>query len=437
MSTGGSGGSWRFDDEEGAAGEPMEVLADPASSSPGRRPGPTRRQLLFGGAVVLAGGVAWAVSRGSASPPARSAALPSAAPGPGSPRPAPSGPKPRWTYRGTGRLQNDRVAGPTHPPLFLSGADLAQLDPASGSALRHFSVSTAGPLIVGGTLLLDAGGAELDRITAHDLDSGDSDWQYTLPASGSGSGPGQLRALDSDGTTVYCRGESSGGPGPNDPGLTGSTLIAVSLATRQPLWQVPLDHNELALRLAVVPGGRLLVQGTFSTFLLDARDGHRLWTLGGIGWLTADQQWIYASDSSTGLRVLSLADGSVHRTISPGAGESWRYLSPLPGDGGRLVLFNDDGLVTALDSPDGPTRWTCQLPFRLDYRSRPLSAGGLVLVPGPTDGGVVALDAATGARRWTFQDGEPGVDVWSLTTDGRYCYAGHDLVLHAIDLRSA
>lgn len=320
MSTGGSGGSWRFDDEEGAAGEPMEVLADPASSSPGRRPGPTRRQLLFGGAVVLAGGAAWAVSRGSASPPARSAALPSAAPGPGSPRPAPSGPKPRWTYRGTGRLQNDRVAGPTHPPLFLSGADLAQLDPASGSALRHFSVSTAGPLIVGGTLLLDAGGAELDRITAHDLDSGDSDWQYTLPASGSGSGPGQLRALDSDGTTVYCRGESSGGPGPNDPGLTGSTLIAVSLATRQPLWQVPLDHNELALRLAVVPGGRLLVQGTFSTFLLDARDGHRLWTLGGIGWLTADQQWIYASDSSTGLRVLSLADGSVHRTISPGAG---------------------------------------------------------------------------------------------------------------------
>ncbi|MFF7634828.1 PQQ-binding-like beta-propeller repeat protein [Kitasatospora sp. NPDC008050] len=440
MSADGSGGSWRFDDEEGAAGEPMEVLADPASSPPVSRFGLTRRQLLFGGAVALTGGAAWAVNRRSASPPARSAAPPSGGPGSAAPRAAPSGPKPRWTYRGTGRLQNSRMGSLTLPPLYLTDADLAQLDPASGSALRHFSVSTAGQLLAGGSRLFDAGAdsdQEPGRIIGYDLDTGASDWQYAAPAGTPGGPQAQLRAFDSDGTALYCRNDGFVGPGSNDPGRAESALIAVSLATRQPIWQVPVEHNELIIRLAVVPGGRLLMEGTSSTSLLDARDGRRLWTIGGTGWWNADQQWIYAPDNSSGLRLLSMADGSVHRTLSPGPGDSWRYLAPLPGDNGRLFLFNDDGLVTALDSGDGATRWTYQLPFRLDYRSRPLQAGGLLLVPGPTDGGVVALDAAAGTKRWAFQDGEAGVDVWSLSTDGRYCYAGHDLVLHAIDLHAA
>ncbi|MGF1431297.1 PQQ-binding-like beta-propeller repeat protein [Kitasatospora sp. LaBMicrA B282] len=427
--------------------EPTEVL----SAAPLN---PARRRLLFGAAAVLAGGAAWA-AYGSATGHHRAAPQPP--PGPG-----PTGPAARWTYHGTGTLQLDRLDQRVpHPPLYPAGGHLVQLDPDRGTERRRFTVPFSGPLTVAGSLVLAGDepdqGVQRGLITGYDLDSGSTDWQYALPSATasptSGATPSTLRGLETstvqvlgcDGEAVYCLvdlvtpgGPGGPGAGPSGPGGRNaapdevrSSLLALSLGTRQVIWQQAVADTDTVAMVAPVPGGRLLVGGVDTLSLLDASTGNRLWRVVAKGWCVADDQQLYLSDGNGGLRVLSLADGSARWTAVPDPGASWRFLPPLAG-AGKVFLFTEDGLVRAVD-PTSAVRWSVGLPFRLDLRSRPLLLGDLLLVPGPADAGVVALDAATGAARWTFRDTEPGVDVWSVSTDGRRCYLGHDQVLHCVD----
>ncbi|WP_329569746.1 outer membrane protein assembly factor BamB family protein [Kitasatospora sp. NBC_01266] len=446
-------GSWRFDDEDeggagaadgadgsgaagrGSVGSP-EVLADPASQAdldggPALRTRRTRRQLLLGGAAVLAGGAAWALHR-SPAPDRRRLADPQ----PSTARPAPSGPKPRWTYHGDGPLALDRLDPTPHPPLYLSGTDLIQLDPGTGAERRRFTLPAGGSLRSCGSLLLvgDDPGKEKVRgaITAYDLDSGSTDRQYATPTGAASSRGGSVTVLCCDSGTIYCLADSVVLSGSGGAPAEQDTLLAIAADTRQVRWRVPLAADVFLGQASAVPGGRLLIgRNPGGMAMLDTADGHQLWSVAGPnGWWSVDDQSIYLAGGGSGLSALSVADGTAQWSAGPGAGESWRYLAPLSANG-RLYTFADNGVVTAKSA--GAALWTYRLPFLLDARSRPLVAGGLLLVPGPLDGGVVALDAATGALRWIFQDGEPGVDVWSATTDGNRLYLGHDRVLHAID----
>lgn len=117
-----------------------------------------------------------------------------------------------------------------------------------------------------------------------------------------------------------------------------------------------------------------------------------------------------------------------------GSGESWRCLKPLPADG-AVYVPRDSGLLTRNSAVDGREVWSCRLPFRLDSRSRPLLVGKTLFVPGPADGGVCAVDTENGTIRWTFRDSGPGIQVWTLSTDGRRLFAGHDTVLYALPVR--
>ncbi|MFE9425050.1 PQQ-binding-like beta-propeller repeat protein [Kitasatospora sp. NPDC006697] len=418
------GTGWEFDEPEGTAGAPAPLgdeLVDPGSArEPAGSRSPSRRRLLLGaGALAAAGAVAWAVAgRGR------------------SRQPDLGGPKPLWTYRGPGRLEAARITGTPQHPVFLAGPDLVVLDPATGRPRQRFELAKDAELLAAGGLLLAgntpeaaATGTPGDRITGYDLGTGASDWQLLIDQPGTAR-TSLLAALATDGRTLYCRADSFGGAA-----ASSSTLYAVDLATRQPRWQRPTTGEDWVGQVAPIGGGRLLVGYGGALAAVDDRDGHPLWSVRQsgqhTGWWTVDDQLSYEPDGS-GLWVRSLSDGTERWRLLPGEQDSWRYLRPLPA-GPQVHLFRDDGLVTAVRRADGGQLWTTQLPFRLDTRSAPALAGGLLLVPGPASSGVVALTADRGTVRWTFRDGEPGVDVWSVTVlDGR-AYLGHDAVLHAVN----
>ncbi|GAA1226513.1 hypothetical protein GCM10009665_16310 [Kitasatospora nipponensis] len=464
----------RYEDRlEGGRGEGGGRADERDGSAPPGGAHPTRRRLLLGAGAVLAGATAWAVQHGETG--ARSARTASPPPD-GSPRPVAAragGPRPSWTYHGFGPRALERLDRSPRAPIFLSGSQLAVLDPAVGVERRRFTVPSGGPLLVGGSLLLVGDAATSDapvtgRITGYDLGSGVTDWQFSLPGPDGSATPdaatpdaaapdpatpdpavpnpaapdavtqpavrrGILQMMACDDSALYCRADvlPAGGP-------ARTSLLMVSLATRRLLWSHADDQpGEAVEKVQPLPGGRLLVAAGNRISLLAAAGGPQLWSVaqGGLaaGWEAVDEGSFYQAAGSGGLRAMALADGATRWSAEPPAGESWRYLTLLAG-GGRLFLFTDDGQVRSVDPATGAPRWTYRLPFRLDARCRPLLVARTLAVPGPAAAGVAALAAATGLPRWTFHDGEPAVDFWSVATDGVQLFAGHDRLLHAVPL---
>jgi hypothetical protein len=406
---------WRFDDEEpGGVGTTEPDVLEGAGPQRSRI---SRRQLLLGGAGVLAAGTAWELTRPAhrdrVPPPVRRA----------------SGPKPLWTFRGdpqAGELPDGRPPA----PLYRTEDELIVLDPEHGRPVRRTALAKEAALqLAGATQLLIGGtpasGLRTAAITGYDLATGSTDWRYALPA-GSDATP-DLRTLQMvacDGTSVYCSTELRGA----------GAVLAVSLATRELRWRHDQEFYTAGLP---IPGGRLLVAADFRLAVIDGRDGSQVWSTELLttqaGLRVVDERQSYETLSYGGLRARSLADGTVRWTLEPRSGSFERHLRPLA-TGGRLFLFTDTGRVTCADPAGATPVWEHQLPFLLDSRSRPALIGDTLLVPGPTTGGVVALAADRGTVRWTFQDGEDGVDVWSVAagSDGRTAHLGHDQVLYAV-----
>lgn len=135
--------------------------------------------------------------------------------------------------------------------------------------------------------------------------------------------------------------------------------------------------------------------------------------------------------AAAGVQALRLEDGAPRWSVRPGPGEEWRALPPLSDDY-RVYVPRDNGLITAHEAGSGEQTWQCQLPFRLDRRCRPLLLSSALLVPGPADAGVVAVEAEKGGLSTIFSDTGPGVDVWSVTSDGTRLYTGHDSTLYCL-----
>ncbi|GAA1405461.1 hypothetical protein GCM10009639_52430 [Kitasatospora putterlickiae] len=131
------------------------------------------------------------------------------------------------------------------------------------------------------------------------------------------------------------------------------------------------------------------------------------------------------------MRALRLEDGTPHWSVLPGPGEEWRALPPVSDDF-RVYVLRDDGLVTAHAADTGEQVWRFQLPFRLDRRCRPLLTSTSLVVPGPAHAGVSFIETTSGLPFNAFADSGPGIDVWSVSSDGTRLFAGHDSVLYCL-----
>ncbi|MER5353566.1 PQQ-binding-like beta-propeller repeat protein [Kitasatospora sp. NPDC002551] len=415
--------SWQWDGEDGgrAAGAPGDVVSGGADSD-GRGPWTTRRRLLTGAGVLAAGAAVWGVSR--------SAGGPEPTPEP-KPRPVPTrvvGPEPAWVYQGPEPMTPDRLDGRLFAPAYVSRSGIRLLDPERGVLTEVVEAGRAqgrtddSPLIVGDGRLFSTSTGHVDART---LVGPTASWSLPLPAELGDS----ITLLGCDGAQVYGRVG-------NRSDLRGH-LFAMDAGGKGVVWSRPAaERGELLVAVLGLGAGRLLAwdaDPTAGLALLDGANGRRLWSVANTGtaWSGADGRHVYLPAGSGGVQALRLEDGSPRWSVRPRSGEEWRALPPVS-DGFRVYVLRDSGLVTAHAADGGEQLWQLQLPFRLDRRCRPLLTSTTLVVPGPADAGVQFVETESGRVFTTFADSGPGVDVWSVSSDGTRLFVGHDSTLYCL-----
>ncbi|MFJ4095891.1 PQQ-binding-like beta-propeller repeat protein [Kitasatospora sp. NPDC089913] len=411
--------SWRWDGEdEGGTTAPADVVS---GGDDGGGPRPSRRRLLIGAGVLAAGAAVWGVSRragGSATETPK-------------PQPLPSklvGSEPLWVYRGSEPMTPARLRGRLFTPAYVSRTGLRLLDPATGAVTGTVEAPAPqgqpddAPLVVGGGRLFTTSPGHVD---ARALTGPAAGWSQPLP-------PELGERIDLYG----CDGELVYGRVGSRTDLRGS-LFGLDATGRGLRWSRPAaERGESALAVLDTGAGRLLTwdaDPAAGISLLDGTTGQRIWSAAGSGpsWTALDQRHLFLPGSDGGVRALHLADGSRSWSVSPAPGEQWRALPPLSDDY-RVYVPRDNGLITAHEAGSGEQAWQCQLPFRLDRRCRPLLLSSGLLVPGPAASGVLVVEAENGRQSTIFADTGPGVDVWSVASDGTRLYAGHDTTLYCL-----
>ncbi|MFF2660517.1 PQQ-binding-like beta-propeller repeat protein [Kitasatospora sp. NPDC058032] len=412
--------SWQWDgeDEGRAAGAPGDVVSGGAD---GDGPRLSRRGLLTGAGVLAAGAAVWGVSR----------AVGGSDPAPPKPQPLPTrvvGPEPAWVYRGPEPMTPGRQSGRLFAPAYLSRSGVRLLDPETGAVTatveegppRGFPDDS--PLVLGAGRLFTASPGHVDARTLVGPTAG---WSLPLaPELGD-----RITVYGCDGDKVYGSVAARG--------VLNRNLFAMNANGTGLLWSRPAaDRDETSIAVLDTGAGRLLAWGadpSAGVSLLDGATGGRLWSAENTGsaWAAVDQRHVYLPAGSGGVRALRLADGTPRWSVQPRPGEQWRALPPVSDDF-RVYVLRDDGLVTAHAADGGEQVWQLQLPFRLDRRCRPLLTSTTLVVPGPADAGVQFVETESGRTFTTFADSGPGVDVWSVTSDGTRLFAGHDSTLYCL-----
>ncbi|MEV6978965.1 PQQ-binding-like beta-propeller repeat protein [Kitasatospora sp. NPDC093806] len=418
--------SWQWDGDAGdGAGAPGDVVSGGADGD-GGGPWLSRRRLLLGAGVLAAGAAVWGVSRAVSDP--------ESAPGP-APAPVPTriaGPEPLWTYHGSEAMTPGRLSGRLFLSVYPTRSGLRVLDPNTGAVTATIDVPRAKgepeetPLVVGAGRLFTASPGHVD---ARSLAGPAADWSLPLPPE---LGE-RITLYGCDGNLVYGRIGSK-------PFSDGGHLFALDAATHALVWsRPPAARGELLVSVLDTGAGRLFTwdsDPTSGLSLLDGATGRRLWStattgMTGPGWSAVDQRHVYLPDGPGGVRALRLEDGAPRWSVRPGPSEEWRALPPVSDDT-RVYVLRDSGLITAHAVETGEPLWQHQLPFRLDRRSRPLLTSTDLIVPGPAAAGVHFIRTATGEEFTTFADSGPGVDVWSVSSDGTRLFAGHDSTLYCL-----
>ncbi|MFB6890546.1 PQQ-binding-like beta-propeller repeat protein [Kitasatospora sp. NPDC056327] len=413
--------SWQWDGEDGpGAAAPGDVVSGGGDDD---GPRPTRRRLLLGAGALAAGAAVWGVSRALGGP----------EPSPPKPRPLPtrvSGPEPAWVYRGPEPMTPARLAGNRlFRPAYPSRGGLRLLDPGTGEVTVTVERPlTKGqpddtPLHVGSDRLF---GTSPGHVDARTLIGPAADWSQPLaPELGE-----RITLYGCDNRLVYGRADrTAGGPG--------GTLFAMDAVLHTVPWSRPTaERGEQRVTVLDTVLGRLLtwdVESTAGVSLLDGATGRRLWTTEATApaWAAVDQRHVYLPHSSGGVQALRAEDGTPRWSVRPGGDEGWRALPPVSDDF-RVYVLRDNGLVTAHEADGGEQLWQRQLPFRLDRRCRPVLTSTSLIVPGPADAGVRFVESATGKEFTAFMDSGPGVDVWSVFSDGARLFAGHDSTLYCL-----
>ncbi|WP_380281740.1 PQQ-binding-like beta-propeller repeat protein [Kitasatospora purpeofusca] len=411
---------WDGDDEGRATGAPGDVVSGGADGDGGGS-WPTRRRLLTGAGVLAAGAALWGVSR----------AVGGSKPEPPKPRPVPTrvaGPEPTWVYQGPEPMAPGRLNGRLLAPSYITRDRIRLLDEATGSvtdtveAAAPKGVPDDSPLIVGAGRLFTTSTGHVDART---LVGPAANWSLPLPPELGD----WITLLGCDGGQVYGRvaGRSA----------VRGNLFAMDATGKDLLWSRPAaERGELVVSVLDTGAGRLLAwdaDPTAGLALLDGATGRRLWSTANTGtsWSAVDQRHVYLPAGSGGVQALRMEDGTPHWSVLPRPGEQWRALPPVSDDF-RVYVLRDNGLVTAHAADDGAQVWQLQLPFRLDRRCRPLLTSTILAVPGPADRGVHFVATESGRVFTTFADSGPGIDVWSVASDGTRLFAGHDNTLYCL-----
>ncbi|MER7703980.1 PQQ-binding-like beta-propeller repeat protein [Kitasatospora sp. NPDC097605] len=411
---------WDGDDPGGAGGAPADVVSGGADGD-GRGPWPTRRRLLTGAGVLAAGAAVWAVSR----------SLGGSEPAPPKPQPLPTrvtGPEPSWVYRGPEPMTPGRLNGRLFAPVYITRSGVRVLDPETGTVTGTVEEAPPkglpddSPLVVGAGRLFTVSPGHVDARTLVGPTAG---WSLPLPPE-----LGELITLyGCDGSRVYGSVAARG--------VLRRNLFAMDATGRGLLWSRPAaERGELSVAVIDTGAGRLLAwdaDPATGVSLLDGATGRPLWSTenSGTAWSGYDQRHVYLPSGSGGVRALGSQDGAPRWSVLPRSGEQWRALPPVSDDF-RVYVLRDSGLVTAHAADGGEQVWQLQLPFRLDRRCRPLLTSTTLVVPGPADQGVHLVETESGRLFRSFADSGPGIDVWSVASDGARLFAGHDGTLYCL-----
>jgi outer membrane protein assembly factor BamB len=230
-------------------------------------------------------------------------------------------------------------------------------------------------------------------------------------------------------TTTAAPGSSaSPAPGTSAPG---STLVAVSLADRRPVWTVTLPAVS---RSGVTVDGNLAFVGTNdgTVTAVDLASGKTRWTgaAGGplVTPLAAGDGLVVAGvqgNRSTSAAVVALKEADGTRAWSYAAPRSAVVAgSPSLSADTAYVTFSDN-TVRAVALADGSERWSARMNGYV--LGSPPAVSGDAVIAADVRGEVYRFDAATGARVWDFALNQSvfrtapivvGSSVLVTTTDG-------------------
>jgi outer membrane protein assembly factor BamB len=228
-------------------------------------------------------------------------------------------------------------------------------------------------------------------------------------------------ALSHDEQTVYL-GTSTGSLGAPE---TTNAFYALSVATGDVRWELPLGVNEVRSTPAIGPDGSI-------TFVAEERtpsgagvvhdllyrlssSGEILWTYdinpSGLGVIQVGQSApTIASDGTVYVAAGALyairSDGTLKWTRFAGTTEDLRN-APVIGADGTLYFVYHNIPLTALDPSDGHTLWALDLGLNDHVLASPaIGADGTIYVA--TQPGVVYAVSSSGALLWTFETSSIG-----------------------------
>jgi outer membrane protein assembly factor BamB/actin-like ATPase involved in cell morphogenesis len=267
--------------------------------------------------------------------------------------------------------------------------------PPTGEPTVRWTVDTGGrisstPVVADGRVY--AATQVSDKVVAIDAENGELVWEFDAGGSVFGA-----TAVDDEGT-VYTGSYVGAIEGQPDTDGQGA-VTAIEGETGEQRWR--FDVGAVVQSSPLVSGGVVYVGADDNNlYAIDAATGQPVWTF-------ATGDIVRSSPAiAEGILYVGSNDGNLY-AIDPASGqEVWRatvgqadYSSPTVADG-VVYIGNNAGVVSAVDAATGAPVWS--FPTGGTVGCRPAVADGSVYF-GSFDGNVYALTTSGGGERWRFE----------------------------------
>jgi outer membrane protein assembly factor BamB len=300
------------------------------------------------------------------------------------------------------------------------------LDVPLGGPNAAFGLSQA---VVDGSSVIAVGA---DSIVAADLTTGRALWsvdrdygpsvspaiaetarrRILIYTEGFGDSPPDSTATPSPASTSSP--SSSPSPGSGSVGSFDSHVAAIDLETHEPVWDTPVQLDEVSRTGVTVDGDTaFLGDNTGTVYAVDVATGAIRWTADAGGFLT---NALAVSDGSVVATVQGNRTSRSHVIAFDEADGSIAWDDEISGDalfasspaisGTSIVVGFSDRTVRAFDASDGSERWSTRLNRPIFFTGAPAFTPDAV-VAADALGQVYRLDVDTGERVWDFAVNEP------------------------------
>ncbi len=322
------------------------------------------------------------------------------------------------------------------------------LDISLEGSFSTFGVSA--PVVSGSTVLTVAP----DAIVAADLTSGDQLWTVDRDL-----GPPVPPGIAVEGRShllIYTEGfgdsppgaspsapASSPAPAPSSPtGSFDSHLVAIDLATHEPVWKAPIQLKEVS-RTGVTVAGDVAYVGDNrgNVYAVDVATGKLRWTVSLGGFLTvplaATGDVVVATVQASRTvrpRVVALkaSDGSQEWSTEVQASAAFATTPVIDGD--QVIAGFSDQTIRSFGLADGAQRWVTRINGPLIFTGGLAVAPGAIIAVDSIFGQVYRLDDETGAHVWDFALNRSVLRSPAVVAGGNVLVASGDGRLAAIDL---